>query len=118
IAELVEWAGEQFALDYPDPVTGVSLRRQLEQVERTTGQRPPQLATDRPPPIGFGPLWDSFLELNRGRIGEPLSWAELDAYARLQGVRFTRVELQALRALDTAFLRHYAARLREARTHG
>ena len=79
---------------------------------------PPQLAAEAPMPAGWGATWAAFLELNRGRVEGPLSWTEIDAYSRLTGVTLSRVELQALRALDTAFLRHDAARLKEARTHG
>ena len=69
-----------------------------------------------PPAAEF--VWEAFLDLNRTRRDGPISWAELDAYARLHGVRFTRLELAALRALDSAYLRHYAAKLKEARAHG
>lgn len=69
-------------------------------------------------PDGWGDVWGAFLDLNRTRQDGPISWAEVDAHARLTGVPLSRIELQALRALDSAFLRHYAAKLKEARAHG
>mgnify|MGYP000452714668 CR=1 FL=1 len=69
-------------------------------------------------PEGWDTVWHAFLDLNGARRDGPIAWADLDAYARLNGHRFARVELQALRALDSAFLRHYAGRLKEARAHG
>jgi len=39
-----------------------------------------------------------------------VSYSELEAYTRLMGIDIEPLEVQALRAMDTAFLNAYAAK--------
>lgn len=64
-----------------------------------------------PPPFpeSGGYLWEWFWDLSAGRRGspgsaDPLTWAEMDAWARLRRLRPAPFEIDILRALDRAFL--------------
>lgn len=54
-------------------------------------------------------LWRQFTSLHRARTSNgwgpnPITWSELDAYCRLTGVQLDPWEVEAIRALDEAFL--------------
>jgi len=53
-------------------------------------------------------VWDWFLDLNRGRQAghglNPMSWEALRAWSDLRGITLTRLDIDLLRAFDTAFL--------------
>lgn len=63
------------------------------------------------PPAAVG-LWEVFLELHVARPAAMapgmLSYADIDAYARLHRVRFSTWELTTLRLLDAAWMRDQA----------
>ena len=64
-------------------------------------------------PEGAGPLWDAFLRLSAARSyhqfgGNPISYAEIEAYTRLMGVPLQPHHVRALCAMDAVFLEHFA----------
>jgi len=87
---------------------GQTLLDHLEQVEKATGQRPPE-AECQEPPIEGEYLWEWFWELNQGRqagISGPasLSWLEIKAWSELNRVQLEQWELQAIRIMENAYL--------------
>ncbi len=62
----------------------------------------------------MGGVWGAFQELDRGRgviagfRPQALSYTEIDAWARLRGVRLTEFELGCVRVLDAVYLQSYA----------
>ena len=53
----------------------------------------------------WGLFWDMSLGRGNGGWGpEPLSWADMAAYAGLNGITFNPWESKALRRMDLAFL--------------
>lgn len=60
-------------------------------------------------PLQVRYLWNWFVELSKGRSAGPMAanainWSDMSAYFSLIGVRPMRWELNALRALDDAYL--------------
>lgn len=57
-------------------------------------------------PVPLVHVWQWFGELSRGRTcgmaTNPITWSDLDAWARLTGVRPTPLELELIYALDEA----------------
>lgn len=54
-------------------------------------------------------LWSSFLQLHRARSANgfgynPIAYVEIDAWSRLMQLRLDPWEIEALRALDDAFI--------------
>ena len=85
------------------------LRAQLEKVEQQTGIRPPQLDSGGDLPENFRHVWGWFLDLSEARAGyNPLSFAEIEAFFRLQRIAPYAQEIEALRALDQEWLKHKA----------
>lgn len=87
---------------------GQPLRAHLEQVEKDTKRRPIEL--DGPElPNTTAYLWDWYLLLSSGRqptgfgLG-PLTYSEIDAFARLMGVTFKSWEVLAMKMLDATYL--------------
>lgn len=72
-------------------------------------------------PVAAWHLWEWFWDLHQSRGGgfgpAPLSYAELDAWARTQLTRPHCWELEALRKMDRAYLRA-AAKVAEAESKG
>jgi hypothetical protein len=57
--------------------------------------------------------------LHRTRGQGAITWSEIEAYSRLAGTTFSRPELDALRALDNAWIRFQSGRLKAERgSHG
>jgi len=88
---------------------GQSLLAHFEQVEKATGRRPQELDVQDPPLEGLY-LWEWFWDLHQGRqagMSGPasISWLDIQAWARLNLVELEPWELQAIRAMDTAYLR-------------
>mgnify|MGYP001627226070 CR=1 FL=1 len=81
-------------------------------------------ALDVPPlPEEAEHIWAWFQELNLARTGSgfgpnPLSHAEIDAWARLTGRAPSPAEVQALRALDVCWLAAQAKAREEAQPKG
>ena len=62
-------------------------------------------------PEGGGPLWTAFLDLSAARSGHahgpnPISYAEILAYARLMRLPLAPHHVRTIRALDDAWLAH------------
>jgi hypothetical protein len=94
-------------------VEGATLREHLLSAWERTGKQPDRLRDAPSLPEGTAPLWRDFLALHgcRGSSGMgPLriSWMDLDAYQRVQGIRFAPWEIEALRRADNAFMIHHA----------
>ena len=85
------------------------------QVCRQTGKTPEELGLELPEETGPGVpengeyLWAWFQELSSGRGNNgfgvlPLTWADMDAWARMTGTRPEPWETAILRSMDEAFL--------------
>lgn len=80
----------------------------LEDFEARTGKREEALDADPcPEPVRY--LWQAFCEISatRGNNGfgpNPLSWSEIEAWARLDGRILFQFERTALLMLDRVFL--------------
>lgn len=112
IEELYEFAKSEFGLDQPvdpkDPKSGTK-REHLEAVAQQLGRLPDALANAPSLPAGGEFVWSVFNELHPcrslGMAGpQPISFVELDAWQRVTGIRLRPFELQAIRAIDFAFL--------------
>ena len=72
------------------------------------GRLPDELANAPACPAELGHVWRWFAELNarrpRGEGDHPISYAEIDAWARLSGIQARPFEVAALLAVDNAFL--------------
>lgn len=69
------------------------------------------LGPDLPPLLGH--IWAMYTALDCARTGNgfgpnPISYSEMDAYARLSGVTLATWEVNALKRLDLAYLRTLA----------
>lgn len=89
------------------------MREHLESYERQTGRVHPMLAEAPGLPEGLVPLWNDFMALHeaRGSAGfgpARLSYADIDAYQRVNGTRFVPWQIAALRRADSAYMTHYA----------
>ena len=78
---------------------GVTLREALEKY----GLEEPQV------PPGGSDFWTWFWELADGRGGNgfgplPLSWQDMDAWARISGIELQPWQARILRAMDAAWL--------------
>lgn len=81
-------------------------------VQQQTGVTP-QMLLDAPAlPEGCESLWDAFRELHacRGSGPQRITYLDIDAYQRVNGVRFAPWQLDAIRQADAAFLTDYAER--------
>lgn len=91
-------------------VDGLPLREHLENAYRQTGILPDMLANAPACPPGCADLWRDFMALHTtrgsGGMGAPdcISWPALDAYQRINGVRFEPWQIDALRQADAAYL--------------
>jgi len=92
---LKEFVVKEFSLNYKDPDTGTSQRKQLEQVWKATGNIPPELELpDLPEEILylreiFWDLWDS----------EGWSWNELQSYQEIFGIELNGFEIETVRSI-------------------
>lgn len=94
---------------------GVSLRDQLEAVERQTGRAPDRLAASRTPlPSAFERPMRLWQDLHRGRQAgamglAPLSWVDFHAYCTVTGERLSTGDLAAIRIIDEEYIASWAA---------
>lgn len=87
------------------------MRASLQQVERATGRRPPELDTP-PPPAALAHLLPIFFEAASGRSWgfgspQPLSWADLEAFGRLTGTELSSLEWRLVKTLDAEWMSAY-----------
>lgn len=87
---------------------GQSLAQHLKAAARRSAAAKAKLIGP-PCPAAAEHIWGWFRALDAGRGGNgfgpnPLAWAELESFARVQGLRFTPFELELLRGLDHAWL--------------
>ena len=87
---------------------GTTRRSHLESVERQTGRRPAELDGPGLPADGMH-IWAWFLELSAGRGSSgfgpnPISWLDLLAWTALTGMIVRSAEVEAIMALDRAWL--------------
>jgi hypothetical protein len=86
----------------------VHLQRALKQ-----GRQPPELiGPPCPPELAW--LWGAFQQLSLGRQAgfagaQPLSWLEMAAWMRLTRTPLSAADINAMRALDLAYLSVIAA---------
>lgn len=108
----MEFAAFQFELAAEEE--GGTVLDHLLAIERQTGGTP-QMLLDAPPcPDGCGELWRTFCELHDCRswpdAPQRITFADLDAFHRVSGVKLQPWELEAIRQADAAWLKQWAAR--------
>jgi len=104
---LIAFAEHQFSLARRRP-DGATEREHLLSVERQTGRRP--AALDGPElPVDGAHVWYWFLELSAGRGSDgfgpnQIAWLDLLAWTTLTGAIIRPAEVEAIMALDRAWL--------------
>lgn len=86
----------------------MSQRTKLEHIETVTGHRD-NLLDHAPIPEAALRSWEYWLDLSSGRTvngfgAAPLSWLDIDAWARMTDTHPTHTELALIRTIDRAFL--------------
>ncbi len=107
----MEFAEAEFKLGVVQP-DGATLREHYENLLRQKGVTHELLEASECPDSLFY-IWEYFLTMNIRRTGNgygpnPLTPPEVEAWARLHGVRLTPFEAEALDGLETRFLKHFA----------
>lgn len=87
----------------------------LAAVARATGKKVDENAPKLPHEMRY--LWRTFVSLHRARGSNgwgpsPITWSDLDAYCRLTGVALDPWEVEAIRALDEAFMESAAEQMK------
>lgn len=105
--DLLDFAEFQFDLQKPDK-DGITKRDHLTQVAKQTGRD--ELLAGPPLPEVAAYLWETFLELHRGRSygmggGNPLTYEGILAWCNLSGVRLSWGEVEIVKMLDAAWLK-------------
>ena len=108
---MIAYAAHEFTLNRRSP-DGVAQRDHLESVERQTGLRPPGLEGPGLPADGEH-VWGWFLALHsaRGSNGfgaNPISWLDVLAWRDLTGTLIHPSEVDAIMALDRAWMAEQA----------
>lgn len=101
-------------------VDGKSLRDHLESWGRQMGQVHPMLANAQSLPAGCDQLWADFMALHNSRsftgFGPArITFTDIDAFQRVQGVRLPAWQIDAIRRADNAYLTHHAETARPKR---
>ena len=103
---MVEFAQHEFRLSTRQK-DGATLREHLEAVQRQTGKKPEELCGPELPPEGAH-WWHWWCELAQGRQNglavSPITWADVAAWAALTGRQLDPFDLNAIRAIDAAFV--------------
>ena len=81
----------------------ISRAEHLQGIWRQTGEKPPELDGPPIPPVGAY-LWEWFSELHKARQG-PISYSEIQAWAKLSGNSPEPWEVKAIKALDIEYLK-------------
>jgi len=106
---VVAFAEAHFELELPPRGGGKGrLRDHLRKVHEQTGHLDPRLAEESRLPGSLAHLMDWYLDLRASHAPGPggpsaLTYAELDAWARLTRQEPTPWEIETLRAIDVAF---------------
>lgn len=108
IDELVAFGQAEFELSAPQG-DGLTLREHLEGLAERTGKTLAEVAGLPDLPQGCEFIWRDFMALSIGRGSNGFSaaritWADIEAYQRVNGIRFAGWEIDAIRRLDNAFL--------------
>ena len=91
----------------------ITKRQHLEQVQRQTGIRSPELDVEEiPPQIAY--LWEIFWQLNKTRAiaggmssyAQPLNYTDIYHYGKVMRFEITPTEAQILFDLDSVYLSH------------
>lgn len=112
IEEFAEFAAFQFELNATEE-DGQPLIDHLRKVEQQTGKTP-QMLLDAPRlPAACEELWRVFSELHscRGNNGfgpSRITYADIDAFQRVSGVKLSTWEMSAILRADAAFLEDWA----------
>lgn len=89
----------------------MTLREHLQSAEAQTGVEIPELHQERVP-IEVAHIWEWFKDLHAARAASfgpsPISYADIEAWARLTGRAPTRWEVSCIKRLDVCFLTHCA----------
>lgn len=113
IDDLLAYAEHEFELDQEVGESGSTLRDNLRQVEKTTGETPEQLIGPDPPDHTVQYLFAWFIELHTGRRITasglaPLGYDEIYYWQELTGRKLRPYELKIIRLIDNKFLEvHY-----------
>lgn len=109
----MDYAEREFALSATDK-DGNSYRDHLQgQLKRArTPERQAELEEELalPPfPEALRYLWTAFVRMRRRNAGNgygptPITWADIDAYSRLSGLRLQPWEIEIIELLDDRFL--------------
>lgn len=78
-------------------------------MERATGETPADLVGEDELPGSLAHVWEWFTELSNARGAgafslNPISFQDIESWARLTGNQLTSFEVQLLRRLDEVFL--------------
>jgi len=100
-------------LDIPEKPGAPTLRKQLEQVEKTCGVRDKLLDSVKVPE-GFEYLWTLFWEIragsSEGMTGVKITWRDLTDWQLISGIELDAFELQAIMAMDGVVATHLGER--------
>lgn len=82
----------------------ISRVEHLQSIWKQSGEKPKEL--DGPPMPELGAhLWSWFSQLHKARQG-PITYSEIEAWARLTGNSPQAWEVQAIKEIDVAYLKH------------
>lgn len=106
------FARHQFELSKPQE-DGTPLLVHLQLASEKSGKLHPMLANGPTLPKGAKQLWDEFLQLHgsRGSSGwgpQRITFVDIDAWQRVNGVTFEPWEISAIRKLDDIWLSEFA----------
>ena len=106
---MTSWAEHQFKLNKRD-TNGTTKREHLEQVERQTGRNLKELESPTEFPNLLVNVWTAFCDLSNARTQgfsgpNPIGYRDIKDYKELTDTPMTPREVQALRELDTVYMR-------------
>lgn len=113
---MVEFGTREFELDIPQE-DGSRLRDHAASISKATGSTPEEYRSLQLPET-MAHCWHWFLTLNRTRASNgfgqnPISYTEIVAWSQLTGVVPQPLEIQAIMALDTAYMTVQAEQIRQ-----
>lgn len=103
----MSFAAAQFALSKPDPTTGKTRLKVLQEIREQTGVVAQELRDMPPLPPALAYLWAWFADLDESRPAgmglAALSWADIAAYFSLHRIKPQPWEVETLRRIDRAY---------------